>query len=514
MVVVYDALVDAASVAGDVPVVARFSTGRAPQGAALDAAGSRLHVHDFLSRGVTRVELGDFLAGTSASATSTFVSTITAEALPANVFEGKRIFYNASDDGGPSGSNRMSAEGYISCATCHVDGGHDGRTWDFTGRGEGLRNTTDLRGRAGVGHGRVHWSANFDEIQDFENDIRNAFGGAGFLSDSQFALTSSTLGTPKAGRSADLDALAAYVTSLGAKHLPRTPFRMWDGTKTAAATRGAQVFQTYGCPSCHMGLQKTDSVLATSLLHDVGTLSSTSGQRLGGPLTGIDTPTLLGVAYSAPYLHDGSAATLEEVFTRVGGTVIQAEDAVLTGATVMTPTQGGNLHGGEAVRFNAASNRIRFDGVDGGSGGSARVTLRYASLANNAQIVVRVNGASAGTLSMPQTPNVPNWFPSAFSTRTIDVTLASGAANVIQLEPNNDRVAIDDITVVNASDTASAAIHGTVSTLASELRADLMQYLRELDGADAISLPEVGDTLGAGGAIASIALLRRLRRRS
>ena len=31
-------------------------------------------------------------------------------------------------------------DGYLSCATCHLDGGHDGRVWDFTGRGEGLRN--------------------------------------------------------------------------------------------------------------------------------------------------------------------------------------------------------------------------------------------------------------------------------------------------------------------------------------------------------------------------------------
>ena len=513
MVVVYDALVDAASFGGEVPVVTRFGTGRAPQGAALDAAGSRLLVHDFLSRGVTRLELAGFLAGTSGSATASFTSTITAEALAANVIAGKRVFYNASDDGGPDGINRMSAEGYISCATCHVDGGHDGRTWDFTGRGEGLRNTTDLRGRAGVGHGRVHWSANFDEIQDFENDIRNAFGGAGFLSDSQFAVTADTLGTAKAGRDADLDALAAYVTSLGARHLPRTPFRNADGTKSAAAARGREVFQTHGCPSCHTGGRKTDSVLGSSVLHDVGTLSSTSGQRLGGPLAGIDTPTLLGIAYSAPYLHDGSAATLEDVFTRAGGSVLQAEDAVLTGASVITPTQGGNFHGGEAVRFLAASNRIRFDGVDGGSGGSARLTFRYASLNSNAQIVVRVNGSVAGTLSMPVTPNVPSSSPNAYSTRTLNVTLGAGSANTIQLEPNNDRVAIDDVIVVNASDSASATIHGVVSTLATNLRSDLAQYLRELDGADAVTLPEVGDTLGAGAAMVGLSLLRRLRRR-
>ena len=47
----------------------------------------------------------------------------------------------------------------------------------------------------------------------------------------------------------------------------------------------------------------------------MGTLSAGSGQRLGGPLGGIDTPTLVGLWHSPRYLHDGSAATLRDVFT-------------------------------------------------------------------------------------------------------------------------------------------------------------------------------------------------------
>ena len=39
----------------------------------------------------------------------------------------------------------------MSCASCHNDGGGDGRVWDLSGFGEGLRNTVDLRGRAGTG---------------------------------------------------------------------------------------------------------------------------------------------------------------------------------------------------------------------------------------------------------------------------------------------------------------------------------------------------------------------------
>jgi hypothetical protein len=51
------------------------------------------------------------------------------------------------------------------------------------------------------------------------------------------------------------------------------------------------------------------------LLHDVGTLKPGSGQRLGAPLTGLDTPSLHGLWRTPPYLHDGSAVDLEAVST-------------------------------------------------------------------------------------------------------------------------------------------------------------------------------------------------------
>jgi hypothetical protein len=185
--------------------------------------------------------------------------------------------------------------------------------WDFTDRGEGLRNTTSLLGRRGAGHGRLHWSANFDEIQDFEHDIRNGFGGRGFAADELFqsGTRDTTLGDPKAGISAELDALAAYVTSLDRVH--PSPHRDADGSATADGEAGAAIFERLGCATCHAGPDLTDS--ASGALHDVGTLKPSSGQRLGGALTGLDTPTLLGVWETAPYLHDGSAATLRDVLT-------------------------------------------------------------------------------------------------------------------------------------------------------------------------------------------------------
>ncbi|MDA3959976.1 MAG: carbohydrate-binding protein [Planctomycetota bacterium] len=285
-------------------IMSRIGVGAAAQGQAYDPTSGRLFIHNFLDRSVTVYEIAAFLrSGRLPEGPAQTLRTVANEQLAAEVLTGKQIFYNASDE-------RMALESYISCASCHLDGGHDGRTLDFHGRGEGFRNTTDLRGRRGTGHGRVHWTANFDEIQDFEHDIRAAFGGTGFMSDADFARANTSLGAKKAGKSAALDALAAYVTSLDAT--PRSPYRAGDGSMTAVAVRGAEVFKRLDCASCHSGSDFTDS--ATGATHDVGTIGPNSGNRLGAELTGIDTPTLLGVWATAPYLHDGSAANLEAVF--------------------------------------------------------------------------------------------------------------------------------------------------------------------------------------------------------
>src|SRR5690606_15578341 len=76
---------------------------------------------------------------------------------------------------------------------------------------------------------------------------------------------------------------------------------------------GREIFLELACDSCHSGDDFTDS--AQGLLHDVGTMTELSGLRLGGELTGIDTPTLLGIWQTAPYLHDGSAPTLRDALT-------------------------------------------------------------------------------------------------------------------------------------------------------------------------------------------------------
>jgi DNA-binding beta-propeller fold protein YncE/mono/diheme cytochrome c family protein len=296
----------------------RFDVGRAPQGLALATNGERLYVHNGLDRTVTVYDLAPLLTQGELTVTpiATY-ATVAQETLAPPVLLGKQLFYDSRDP-------RLARDEYLSCATCHQEGGDDGRVWDLTGFGEGLRNTISLNGHGGLSEGPLHWSGNFDEVQDFEGQIRTLAGGRGLLSDGAFAATRDPLGLPKAGRSADLDALAAYVAAL--TNVPPSPYRVPDGSLTADGATGKFLFRTQQCAICHSGAAFTDS--ATNHLHDIGTRKAASGQRLGGPLIGLDTPTLRGVWATAPYLHDGSAPTLAAAVQAHAGFLLTDQELV------------------------------------------------------------------------------------------------------------------------------------------------------------------------------------------
>ncbi len=283
-----------------------FSTdvGFAPQGLALSEDGTQLYVDNTLSRTVSVFDLTELLNGASDNAILLrTIDTVGSEILDARILLGKRLFHDAADAA-------LTGQKYISCAVCHSEGGHDGRTWDFSDAGEGLRNTIDLRGRGGLLHGNIHWTANFDEIHDFESDIREIFDGTGLLTDDQYNLTSGILDAdnPKAGLSERLDALASFVSSLDS--FSDSPYRVSASQRGAAADRGHKVFREANCAKCHSGDEFTDS--PQQQFHNIGTVDADTGSRLGQALVanGLDTPTLRGLWDGAPYLHDGSAPDL------------------------------------------------------------------------------------------------------------------------------------------------------------------------------------------------------------
>jgi len=321
-------------------------TGLAPQGLALDQHG-RLFVQNFLSRDVAVYDASRVARGAAIPLLAR-IATVEREPLPADVLLGKQIFHNAADP-------RMSRDGYVSCAGCHVEGGSDGRVWDYSGRGVhggGLRNTTALIGRAGLGHGPIHWRADMDEIQDFEMLLRTTLQGRGFVADSVYNARSANwvFGPSNAGLSPELDALAAYLATFS--KVNPSPYRDQGGVMTDAALAGEVIFHgaETGCAVCHAGAAFTDSSLQRPraspspdspalpfTMHDVGTLTEAAGDFRPNTLRALDTPTLKGVWEAPPYLHDGSAATLLDVVT-----VRNAEDR--HGRTShLTPTEKAQL---------------------------------------------------------------------------------------------------------------------------------------------------------------------------
>jgi len=216
--------------------------------------------------------------------------------LSEQVLRGKALFHSALQP--------MVGRRWISCSSCHPDGEPDGRTWQ---KPEGLRDTPSLAGLAWTHP--ILWSANRDEVQDFEHTIRGPLmQGRGLIRGDVHPV----LGPPNRGLSDDLDALAAYTNSHEFALSPHS-----KNGPSAAAVRGRQVFHSAktGCSRCHSGPFYTDSTPRPAgkiIRHDVGTGESDPTENMG---PAYDTPTLLGIYRTAPYLHHGKAKTLQEVLT-------------------------------------------------------------------------------------------------------------------------------------------------------------------------------------------------------
>ena len=258
--------------------LAHIPVGSNPRGIAVSPDGSRVYVNNVLDGNLSVID--------TATLTVTNLVTVTNIPLSATLLEGKKIFNSAA-------SPSLTTDHWISCATCHFDGMMDGRTW--VGFPDGPRNTPAL---FGVGQTLpMHWSGDLDELQDVEVTIRDIQFGTGLISGSPH----DTIGKPHAGVSHELDALAAY---LGTIEVLDSPFR----ANLTEINIGKSVFEDLGCQSCHIPPLYTDHKL-----HDVGTGDPTLERNSHNRGTSFDTPALIGLWLTAPYFHDGSAATLEQV---------------------------------------------------------------------------------------------------------------------------------------------------------------------------------------------------------
>lgn len=224
---------------------------------------------------------------------------------------------------------RLSGSGQASCATCHdpARAFTDGRK---TGRGPGgdvlARNVPALYdlawGNAYFWDGRapsLEAQARFpilaaDEMAgDFPTITRRLAADEGIAA--RFAMAFPE--TKDVTEDAVVDALAAYVRSLVS---PRSRFDAWvagdDAALGAEELRGLGIFVGKGgCVSCHGGWRFTDDGF-----HDIGLLGDDLGR---GGRREFKTPSLREAAHTAPYMHDGSLATLADVVDHYAGGVVR-----------------------------------------------------------------------------------------------------------------------------------------------------------------------------------------------
>lgn len=262
-------------------VLARVPVGANPRGITID--GAYVYVLNTLDGTLSVID----------TASLQVVDTLTVTQIPMDpiLLQGKILFHRADAP--------IMSDGAISCATCHFDGGNDGRTWiNFR---SGPRNTPSLGNLSQTAP--FHWAGDMPQLQDsIEDTIRHVMLGDGLINDGE--AFDATIEQDDAGRSADLDALVAYVESL--EPWP-SPYLADDGTLSDAAQRGMQMFisGSPGC-GCHVPPLYTDLQL-----HNL-----TGAAFSLEVFEDFDTPTLRGLWASAPYMHDGVAQTLEEVLTR------------------------------------------------------------------------------------------------------------------------------------------------------------------------------------------------------
>jgi CxxC motif-containing protein (DUF1111 family) len=204
------------------------------------------------------------------------------------------------------------------------------------------RNRDGVSGRAAIitdvatGHrrvGRFGWKAQHATLMTFGADAyRNEMGITNDIFPTELAV----------GIPADRMRVCDLIPETEDKRDPRTGRRGIDnfasfmkflapvgrGPIGEAARVGEQVFGAIGCAACHTPSLQTGpsgnplfhnrhvALFSDLLLHDIGTGDGIV-QGVAAPEE-IRTPALWGLRFRRPFLHDGSAATLEETIGRHG----------------------------------------------------------------------------------------------------------------------------------------------------------------------------------------------------
>jgi cytochrome c peroxidase len=247
---------------------------------------------------------------------------------PARARLGERLFRDV----------RLSRDDRLACASCHQlgQGGDDGRLRSIGADGRALDFNTPTVFNAALSF-RLNWRGNFRTLEEQAEAVLLDPRVMG----TNWAALISKLRADQAYRDAFdsaygqpptrplvLDALAAFERSL---LTPRAPFdRYLRGERDAIGPeekRGYELFKSHGCVACHQGVNVGGNLFERFGVFDdpfVGRpVSEADLGRLA--LTGkaedrsvFRVPSLRNVAETAPYFHDGRAATLEQAVAEMG----------------------------------------------------------------------------------------------------------------------------------------------------------------------------------------------------
>ena len=237
--------------------------GNGPRSVAM--AGNKVYVAEYFSGSLGVLTLG-------ASGPEVQSLPLGSEPAMTLVRKGEMLFNDAS---------MMCFQQWQSCSTCHPDGRMDAVNWDLLNDGIGNPKSTKS----------LVLSAQRSPVMSRGVRPSTAVAVRTGMKFIQFI-------TPTEDHAA---AVYEYIKSLTPVPSPY----LINGRLSERARRGKEVFERAACNGCHGGPYYSDTKL-----YDVGT---SDGADQGAPFV---TPTLCEVWRTAPYLHDGRAATMEEMFTK------------------------------------------------------------------------------------------------------------------------------------------------------------------------------------------------------
>jgi YVTN family beta-propeller protein len=259
-------------------VKTRIAVGRNPRGVVISADGRMLFVANRMDDTVSVIDVR----------TDRVISTIDLGG-PREITalrKGERIFNTA----------RYGFQGHFGCANCHLDFSFDGLTWDLEPDGFGKDIVDNRLLEDLMGTEPFKWNGGNPDMPTECGPRTEKY----FYRSQSYA-------------PAELVDLVTYVM---AQPFRPNRFRKANGELTAAQERGKDIFDRIKdkqgnpipegnqCGYCHSGPKYTNQKS-----FDVGTGKPTDRSPL------VDVPQLNNVFMTAPYLHDGSARSMEEIWT-------------------------------------------------------------------------------------------------------------------------------------------------------------------------------------------------------